>query len=76
MQPKNIMGVTRWSPEGRQRRRATCRSIGDTVMLRPQGACVRGHSWSVHRRLPGEGRTSTETYIMGAILMANVSIDG
>lgn len=45
-------------------------------MLRPQGACVRGHSWSVHRRLPGEGRTSTETYIMGAILMANVSIDG
>ena len=35
-----------------------------------------GHSWSVHRRLPGQGRTSTETYIMGAILMANVSTDG
>lgn len=35
-----------------------------------------GHSQGVHGRLPGERRTSTETYIMGAILKANVSTDG
>lgn len=45
-------------------------------MFRSQGARVRGHSWGVHGKLPGERRTSTETYIMGAILMANVSTDG
>lgn len=45
-------------------------------MLRSQGACVCGRSWGVHGKLPGEGRTSAETYIMGAILMANVSTDG
>ena len=77
MQPKNIMGVTCWSPESRLRRRAAHRkSTGDTGIVRHQRACVHGHSQSVHGRLPGEGRTSTETYTMGTVSMANVSIAG